>query len=77
VVSVPCPSCGRSLHFRKATQAGARLTCPGCGTRLEVLATTPMELDWAFDGPIQDQVEPLPEALDELDIDDGLAKSQA
>jgi hypothetical protein len=42
-----------------------------------VLATTPMELDWAFDGPIQDQVEPLPEALDELDVDDGLAKSQA
>jgi hypothetical protein len=42
-----------------------------------VLATMPMELDWAFDGPIQDTVEPLAEVLDEMDVDDGLANYQA
>ncbi len=74
MISVACPSCGKTLHFRKPPQAGTRLTCPACGTRLEVLATAPMELDWAFDGPIQEQVEPVSEVLDELDVDDGLAK---
>ena len=74
MVSVPCPSCGSRLHFRKSTPVGVRLTCPACGTRLEVLATAPMELDWAFDSPIQEQVEPLSEVLGDIDVDDGLAE---
>jgi hypothetical protein len=37
-----------------------------------VLATAPIELDWAFDGPIQEAAEPVSEALE--DVEDGLAK---
>ena len=69
--SVLCPSCGNSLRFRKDPRIGSRLTCPSCGTRLEVLRTAPIELDWAFEEPIQEQ---LSEALGDVEIDDGLAK---
>ena len=72
MASAACPSCGVSLHIRKTTPPGTRLTCPSCGTRLEVLAAAPLELDWAFDGPIQEAAEPVSEALE--DVDDGLAK---
>jgi hypothetical protein len=71
VGSVLCPSCGNRLRFRKDPRAGLRLTCPSCGTGLEVLGTAPIELDWAFEEPI---MEPLSEALGDVEIDDGLAK---
>ncbi|HET7009370.1 MAG TPA: hypothetical protein VFI11_01225 [Anaerolineales bacterium] len=74
MASAACPSCGTRLNFRGAPKLGARLTCPACGTRLEVLGATPIELDWAFDGPIQEQVDPVTEGVDEFDVDDGLAK---
>lgn len=67
--SVLCPSCGNNLRFRKDPLAGSRLTCPSCGTHLEVLATSPLELDWAFEDPIQEQL-----SLGDVEIDDGLAK---
>jgi uncharacterized Zn finger protein (UPF0148 family) len=71
VGSITCPSCGRSLRFRKEPQVGLRLTCPSCGTRLEVLGTAPMEIDWAFEEPISEQV---PQTLEDVEVDDGLAK---
>lgn len=71
VGSANCPSCGQTLRFRKNPQAGLRLTCPSCGTRLDVLGTAPLELDWAFEEPIQEQVSA---ALEDIDVDDGLAQ---
>jgi len=71
VGSIPCPSCGQTLRFRKDPKAGLRLTCPSCGTRLEVLGTAPLEIDWAFEDPIPEQV---PQTLEDVEVDDGLAK---
>jgi hypothetical protein len=31
---------------------GQRARCPKCGARLEVVGTVPVELDWAFDAPL-------------------------
>ena len=66
-----CPSCGRTLRFRKDPEAGLRLTRPSRGTRLEVLGTAPMEIDWVFEDPIPEQVS---QTLEDVEVDDGLAK---
>jgi len=49
---VVCRSCGREIQFRRAPRLGQRLTCPACGTQLEVIGLSPLEVDWAFDEPI-------------------------
>lgn len=71
MATVPCPSCGKALRFRKDPQAGSRLTCPTCGTALEVLGTAPLELDWSFEAPIQEQVSG---AVEDAETGDGLAQ---
>jgi hypothetical protein len=43
------------------------MVCPGCGTKLEVISLTPLEVDWAFD-------EPLGEADSDVLVDDTAAE---
>jgi lysine biosynthesis protein LysW len=52
--TIACRSCGRRLRFRRAPRLGQQLVCPKCGTRLEVIGVTPLEVDWAFDAPIDE-----------------------
>jgi lysine biosynthesis protein LysW len=47
-----CPECGAHVHFRRPPRLGQRARCPKCGARLEVVGTVPVELDWAFDAPL-------------------------
>jgi lysine biosynthesis protein LysW len=49
---VNCRSCGRDIRLRREPNVGTRLTCPGCGTNLEVIGLSPLEVDWAFEEPI-------------------------
>lgn len=51
-LSVSCRSCGREIRFRRQPTLGSRLTCPACGTKLEILGLAPIEVDWAFDEPL-------------------------
>lgn len=51
---VNCRSCGERIGLRKPPALGQRLSCPRCGTRLEVIGVNPVELDWAFDAPIEE-----------------------
>jgi lysine biosynthesis protein LysW len=53
---VTCRSCGREIRLRRGPQLGQRLACPACGTQLEVIGLTPLEVDWAFDQPIGEAV---------------------
>jgi len=43
-----CPDCDSRIKI-KAPRLGQKVTCHACGTVLEVVDTSPLELDWAFD----------------------------
>lgn len=51
---IACRSCGTRIRFRKAPRLGQQLACLKCGTRLEVIGVSPLEVDWAFDAPIDE-----------------------
>jgi lysine biosynthesis protein LysW len=53
-LEVRCPSCGREIRFRREPRPGQSMNCPGCGTHLEVIGVSPLEVDWGFDAPIQE-----------------------
>lgn len=52
-----CPDCGADIRFRKAPHLEQAVTCPQCDTTLEVVSRTPLELDWAFADPLEDDVD--------------------
>ena len=49
-----CPACGAEIYFRKAPRISQRVTCRQCSSLLEVLEHTPLELDWAFEDPLDE-----------------------
>lgn len=44
-----CPECDARIFFERAPDMGQLLACPECGTRLEVVRTSPIKLDWVYD----------------------------
>lgn len=62
-----CPDCNSEIRFRKAPHLGQLVTCHNCETSLEVVRRDPLELDWAFQDPFEDDDEELD---DEEDWDD-------
>lgn len=48
-ISARCPECDSRIYFEKTPDMGQMLSCPECGTSLEVVKTRPLELDWAFE----------------------------
>jgi lysine biosynthesis protein LysW len=44
-----CPECDARIFFERPPDLGQMLECPECGTRLEVIRLSPIELDWAGD----------------------------
>ena len=49
-----CPDCEDPIQIGDRPKVGQRVTCHSCGAELEVIEASPLELDWAFDGPIDD-----------------------
>lgn len=49
-----CRSCGSGIRLRQSSRVGQQVACPKCGTRLEIIGLNPIELDWAFDAPIDE-----------------------
>jgi len=45
-----CPECGQAIDLT-GPSGGQRITCPHCQTRLEVLNSEPLELDWVYNEP--------------------------
>lgn len=50
-----CPDCSAEIRFRKAPHLGQIVTCTQCDTTLEVVSRKPLELDWAFADPLEDE----------------------
>lgn len=43
-----CPECDSEVGLGKTPKIGQQVTCLNCGAFLEIIGTTPIELDWAF-----------------------------
>lgn len=44
-----CPDCGEKIRLTGRVFVGMAVDCPECDAALEVIATEPVELDWADD----------------------------
>jgi len=42
-----CPECAAPIELAAGTEVGEILSCPDCGTRLEVRSTAPAKLEKA------------------------------
>lgn len=49
-----CPECGEGIRLGSQPHEGQRVTCAECSASLEVISVRPLELDWAYDEPIED-----------------------
>lgn len=41
-----CPNCERLVNIGKKPRLGQQVICHSCGTKLEIYALDPIELDW-------------------------------
>lgn len=44
-----CPECDSMIKLDRGIRLGTRIECSECGTLLEVISLTPLELDYAVD----------------------------
>jgi lysine biosynthesis protein LysW len=44
-----CPDCSAPIAFEPRPRVGQRHECAQCGSEMEVISLTPLELDWAMD----------------------------
>jgi lysine biosynthesis protein LysW len=65
-----CPDCEESISLGPRPKVGQRISCPHCNAELEVIDTSPLELDWAYDGPEEDWDDEEWEDEDEEEQDD-------
>ena len=49
-----CPACGADIYFRKRPRLNQHVTCRQCSSMLEIVEISPLELDWAFEDPLDD-----------------------
>jgi|YelNatPaOPRAMG01_1025707.scaffolds.fasta_scaffold186577_2 alpha-aminoadipate carrier protein LysW len=56
MVTTSCPECGTTLDLEDPLQEGDWIICPQCQANLEVINLDPLELDWAYDEPLEDWV---------------------
>jgi hypothetical protein len=46
-----CVHCRERISLGPQPRIGQRVACSGCQACLEVISLSPIELDWAYDGP--------------------------
>jgi len=46
-----CPDCGQKIDIGPKPKKGQWVSCPHCNADLEIISTSPLELDWVqYDG---------------------------
>jgi hypothetical protein len=51
-----CPECDTKVYFERQPKIGERVLCRKCKSILAVIRLMPLELDWAFVEPFDDQM---------------------
>ena len=54
---VECIDCGSQIDLIGGVKIGQELTCPECGTMMEIVGLEPIEADWIYDEPEYEQDE--------------------
>jgi uncharacterized paraquat-inducible protein A len=52
--TVECVDCGTRIDLIGEVKMGQGLTCPECGTVMEIVGLDPIEVDWIYDEPEYD-----------------------
>jgi lysine biosynthesis protein LysW len=72
-----CPDCGQKIDIGPKPKKGQWVSCPHCNADLEIISTSPLELDWAqsvgdedFDDDFWDDDDEFDEWEDDDDFDD-------
>ena len=75
-----CPDCQSNISLPPKPELWMRITCPECGTQLEIVDDDPWELDYAEDfdeDELDDDVETsIENELEEEDFDDELYEDE-
>jgi hypothetical protein len=66
-----CPDCEEAISFKAQPKVGQRIVCSNCESELEVIETSPLELDWVYDEPVEDWDDDKDEGDWDDDDDDG------
>ncbi len=67
-----CPDCQSSINLPPKPELWMRVTCPECGTQLEIVDDDPWELDYAEDFDEEEFEDFDDEDLEDEDFDDDL-----
>jgi lysine biosynthesis protein LysW len=65
-----CPECATNIRFEQQPALHDLVTCPECGTELEVINVSPLKLDWAYDDEDDDWFDDDEYGDDDWDDDD-------
>ena len=67
-----CPECESNIPLPASAELWMRLTCPECGTQLEIVDDSPWELDYVDDDYDEDEKEEADyeNYADDLPLDD-------
>ncbi|MHB1294139.1 MAG: lysine biosynthesis protein LysW [Anaerolineae bacterium] len=66
-----CPGCDEDVRLSGRLKVGQHVSCPSCGSLLEVVSVGPVELDWAFeDEEDLDEDETIEDGDDDEEDDD-------
>jgi lysine biosynthesis protein LysW len=62
-----CPDCGEKIALRGEVYLGRKVICPDCDAELEVVETSPLQLDWLYedDFEYEDQEDEEPDYEDD------------
>lgn len=52
-----CPACDAQIFFRRPPRRGENVTCRECESLLSVVRVSPIQLEWAFEDPFDDDDE--------------------
>lgn len=52
-----CLDCGHPVSLGPQPVEDQKITCSNCGTQLEVISLSPLELDWVYLEPVVDDEE--------------------
>jgi lysine biosynthesis protein LysW len=51
--SARCPDCGSKIALQGEVYLGRKIVCPDCDAELEVIETSPVQLDWLYEDDVK------------------------
>jgi lysine biosynthesis protein LysW len=52
---IACIDCGSKFFLKGRIELGQAVTCPECGAWMEISSLDPVQVDWIYEEPDEDQ----------------------